>query len=206
MGSRPKPSRQRTSRLSRALWLGATVALFSVGCRASVSAKVNTGGDDDELDESVTPVSSTLDTDPLDVEYALNGARHDLGLSEQAKSAASTCSCLAVKVGTATDPAFEWQGGVPRIDPDHQLVFAMSSEGKACEKEPEDSLGASYWGFRQEGEDIVIVVENARFGRPLTSGAVIPKPTGSGRVYLRPASREVPYGRPADGSTHCRLD
>lgn len=182
------------------------MALVSVGCRASVSASVNTGGDaDDDLSEPV-PVSSTLDEEPVELEYALNGARHDLGLSEEAKGGAASCSCLAVKVGAATDPAFAWQGAVPRTDPDHQLVFAMSSEGKACDREPEDSLGASYWGFRQEGDDIVILVENARFGRPLTSGAVIPKPTGEGRVYLRPASREVPYGRPADGSTHCRLN
>jgi hypothetical protein len=181
---------------------------LSFGCRASVSANLNTGNDkqdEEDFEQPLTPVSGTLDDNAGDADFALIGARHDVALSDAARGQASSCSCLALKLGPATDPGFTWQGPVPRTDPQSQLVFAMSSEGQACAGEPADSLGASYWGFKQDGDDIVIIVENARFGRPLTAGAVIPKPLGNGHVYLRPASKDVPYGKPASGDRYCKL-
>ncbi len=181
----------------------------SVGCRASVSANanLNTGEEKEtkDFDEPLTPVDKSLDESPMEGDYALLGARHDVALTEEAKKQASPCSCLALKVGTPTDPSFMWQGPIPRTDPNSQLVFAMSSEGQTCQGEPDDSLGASYWGFKQDGDDIIVIVENARFGRPLTAGAIIPKPLGDGHVYLRPASKSVPYGKPASGEKYCRL-
>lgn len=206
----PTHSRKFAPRLLRPLQVGSLLlmaAALSFGCRASLSANVNVNDkqDEEDFEEPLTPVSATLDDDTSGADYALIGARHDVALTDAARATTSSCSCLALKVGPATDPSFAWQGPVPRTDPQSQLVFAMSSEGKTCAGEPADSLGASYWGFKQDGDDIVIIVENARFGRPLTAGAVIPKPLGNGHVYLRPASKDVPYGKAASGERYCKL-
>jgi hypothetical protein len=48
-------------------------------------------------------------------------------------------------------------------------------------------------------------VEAARDGRPLTNGAIIPKPVGQGRVLIAPASKKVPYGRPLEGTGPCKI-
>jgi hypothetical protein len=50
-----------------------------------------------------------------------------------------------------------------------------------------------------------VLVEAARGGRPLTSGAIIPRPIGPGRVFVAPASKKLPYGRPLDGSGNCKI-
>jgi hypothetical protein len=137
---------------------------------------------------------------------ALLGARHDLRL--KAGVTGTTCSCLVARLGQARDPEFVWQGEPPATDPNTQLTLAFSSEGVTCEGEPQGSLGASYWGFRKEGDDVVVLVEAARFGRPITSGAVIPRPAAAGSVYLKPLSPELPYGKPASGSgneARCKL-
>jgi len=96
---------------------------------------------------------------------------------------------------------------MPKLDPDSQLVVALGSGGVKCDAPiPKDSLGASYWGYKRKGNDVVVFVENARFGRPITHGAVIPKPAPGGHIYLQPASKRVPYGRPLDGNGHrCKL-
>jgi hypothetical protein len=99
----------------------------------------------------------------------------------------------------------QWSGEPPAIDPGTQLSFALSSEGQTCTGEPKNSRGASYWGYRISGNDVIVLVEAARDGRPLTSGAIIPKPVGSGQVYVAPASRKLPYGRGKDGSARCSL-
>jgi hypothetical protein len=85
------------------------------------------------------------------------------------------------------------------------LSLALSSEGQTCTGEPKASRGASYWGYRISGNDVVVLVEAARDGRPLTSGAIIPKPVGGGQVYVAPASKKSPYGRGKDGSDQCKL-
>jgi hypothetical protein len=155
------------------------------------------GGDFDQ------PITSPAGGGPP-AEPALMGARHELRLSPQLKT--PTCKCVAVALGQPDDAAFEWQTVAPKIDPTAQLVIAMSSEGIACDGEPKDSLGASYWGYEQRGDDVVVVVEAAKFGRPITAGAIIPKPFGQGHVYLRPASNAVPYGRPLEpGQAMCRV-
>jgi hypothetical protein len=60
-------------------------------------------------------------------------------------------------------------------------------------------MGASYWGYEMSGNDVVVVVERAAEGRPVASGAIIPRPSG-GQVYLRAADKTVPYGRPMAGT------
>lgn len=132
----------------------------------------------------------------------LLGARRDLTLAvDQAESA---CSCLKVALGSETLPAFRWQSGAPKLDPDTQLVVGLSSEGGGCPA-PTNTEGASYWGYRWSGNDVVVYVENAVKGRPVAVGAVIPKPVAEGQVFIAPRDAKVPYGRGNDGSKTCKL-
>jgi len=133
----------------------------------------------------------------------LLGARHDLKL-EPGKGAAS-CQCLSVALGAADESGMSWSGGAPSLDAATQLAIALSSEGKPCEGEPKQSLGASYWGYRISGDDVIVLVEAAREGRPQTSGAIIPKPAGQGQVFVAPASKKLPYGRALEGSGPCKI-
>ncbi len=133
----------------------------------------------------------------------LVGARPALQLA--AETPPAVCACLAVTVGKPNDPQFFWQAGPPRTTPD-QLVVAVSSAGVPCPDAPEGSLGATYWGYRQEGADVVVVVEQARDGRPMTTGAIIPRPGPGGAVYVAPQNARIPYGRPlTPGERYCRV-
>jgi hypothetical protein len=169
------------------------------GCRASASASVNTGQKQEEFadfdDPAQTPPEEPATTG---ADYALLGARHDLKLSPDRKT--PTCACVAVALGGAGDPAMVWEGQRPEIDQQSELVIALNSEGIACDSTPKDGLGASYWGYKLSGDDVIVVLEVARFGRPITTGAVIPRPAANGQVYLQPLTRDVPYGRPLDAT------
>jgi hypothetical protein len=133
----------------------------------------------------------------------LLGARHDLKL--RAGQSTASCECLAVALGGAHGAPMLWSGAAPEIDESRQLSIALSSDGQTCKGEPEGSLGASYWGYRISGNDVIVLVEAARGGRPLTSGAIIPKPVGPGQVYVAPASKKLPYGRAKDGGAKCKV-
>jgi hypothetical protein len=133
----------------------------------------------------------------------LLGARHDLKLS--AGKSTATCRCLNVALGAAQSPGMAWSSTPPQLDDSTQLSIALSSDGVDCKEEPKGSLGASYWGYRISGNDVIVLVEAARGGRPLTSGAVIPRPVGPGRVFVAPASKKLPYGRPLDGAGNCKI-
>jgi hypothetical protein len=112
---------------------------------------------------------------------------------------------LAVALGGARSSGMVWGAVPPELDDGTQLTIALSSDGQACKGEPKKSLGASYWGYRLRGNDVVVLVEAARGGRPLTAGAVIPKPVGAGQVYVAPASKTLPYGRPLEGKGWCKI-
>lgn len=133
----------------------------------------------------------------------LLGARHDLQL-RPGKGTAS-CECLNVALGGSRNGGMLWSAVPPELDETTQLTIALSSEGQACQGEPKKSLGASYWGYRLSGNDVVVLVEAARGGRPLTNGAIIPKPVGNGQVLVAPASKKLPYGRSLDGKGLCRI-
>jgi hypothetical protein len=133
----------------------------------------------------------------------LLGARHDLKL--RAGQSTATCQCLAVAIGGSHGAPMLWSAAPPDIDESRQLTIALSSEGQACSGEPQGSLGASYWGYRISGNDVIVLVEAARGGRPLTNGAVIPKPVGPGQVYVAPASKKSPYGHASDGKGMCKV-
>lgn len=194
-------------RLSLALIL---IAAAAAGCRAQVkaNAQASAGGKDDkDVADYDKPLSrQSLEQQQIGafkpIEYAMLGARHDLNYAGEPSE---TCTCLAVAVGQPNDSRFSWEAAVPVLEPSTQLVVAISSQSLACAKAKKDTLGASYQGYIREGDDVVVLVEAARSGRPLTSGGIIPRPSGAGRLYLRPASKELPYGKQLDGGASCLL-
>lgn len=177
------------------------------GCRArlnanaSLNAKTN---DSEEFSEPLSDEKGQAESDFDDEDTPLLGARHDLRLAST--QGAANCKCLSVVVGGPTTAGMAWQGPPPKINGATQLVIALSSESASCEGAPEGSLGASYWGYRISGEDVIVIVESARFGKPITQGAIIPKPVGAGQVLIKPASSTLPYGKPLNAADAvCRV-
>jgi len=187
--------------------LGAVGALgVVVACKASVEAEAHTSaqasaeGDTAGPDEPGGGAEAFGETPTeSNPEAALAGARPDLSLNNP--RAATACRCLAVAVGQPNDPHFAWQSGAPTTDPATQAVIALSSEGSGCGEAP----GASYWGYRREGDNVVVLVENAYAGRPVIQGAIVPRPPGNGQILVRPLTPKVPYGGSPDGSGACVL-
>jgi hypothetical protein len=189
----------------------------AASCKASVKGEAkasgSVGGDDEEAvfdeplegpvrpeDEGFEPASSGASSG---ADEALIGARPDLHYKGPPMA---QCRCLDVALGQANDPAFEWSTTPPRTNPDTQLVIAFSAAGKNCSDAPPGTLGPSYWGFAVEGENVIVVVEPSREGRPLMTGAIIPKPPGGGQVFVRASGAKAPYGRSLDGKEgRCRV-
>jgi hypothetical protein len=186
--------------------------LACLGCHASVQANANastSGQTDAELDAEVQkaraeapPEGMAKPEPPPERERPLLGARSDLSLAPA--QVTGQCACLRAALGPANLGAFRWKGERPAVDDQTQLVVALTSEGSGCEN-PKGSLGASYWGYRRSGDDIVVYVENGVSGRPLTAGAIIPKPFGQGQVFVAPRTKKVPFGKAADGKGSCKL-
>jgi hypothetical protein len=152
---------------------------------------------------SQAPSSAETTATDLPASRVLLGARHDLKL-KPGKGTAS-CECLSVALGGARSGGMAWSAVPPAIDDGTQLSIALSSDGQTCKGEPKGSLGASYWGYRISGNNVIVIVEAARGGRPLTNGAIIPKPVGPGQVFVAPASKKLPYGRPLEGKGLCKV-
>jgi hypothetical protein len=163
-----------------------------LGCKASASAE--TSGGAKTADDFDTPIETPVAQPPA-AEAPLLGARQDLTYKG---STSPNCSCLAVVLGQASDPAFEWSGKAPETDRESQLVIALTSNGVTCAAT--GAAGASYWGYEVIGQDVVVVVENAVPGRPVANGAIIPRPIGNGQVFVKPADKNVPYGTPPGGA------
>jgi hypothetical protein len=204
---------------------GALAFGLILGCQASLNADANVSGEgakgkaeadlegsaegEGEMTRSSSGASpgnalagTSASTNPGS-SLVLLGARHDLKL--RPGSATASCECLAVALGGARSSGMVWGAVPPELDDGTQLTIALSSDGQTCKGEPKQSLGASYWGYRLRGNDVVVLVEAARGGRPLTTGAVIPKPVGPGQVYVAPASKKLPYGRPLEGKGWCKI-
>lgn len=130
------------------------------------------------------------------------GVRHDLGLAATQKT--ERCACLAAEVGTAGDSKFEWQGDVPTLGDDTEVI-AISSAGIACTGGPADHGRASISAVDRENQDIVVEIEELREGRPLATGAVIPKPGPNGAVYVRPKNAKIFYARGTGAGGRCRV-
>ncbi len=206
---------------------GALVFGLTFGCQASVNADANVSGKgasaegDADLSASASgdaegkgemtrgALAGPPGMAPADAAATLSssrvllGARHDLKL--RSGKATASCECLSVALGGSHSNGMAWSAVPPDIDESTQLSIALSSEGQACKGEPKKSLGASYWGYRISGNDVVVLVEAARGGRPLTTGAVIPRPVGPGQVFVAPASKKLPYGRPLAGKGLCKI-
>ena len=192
----------------------ASLVFLCLGCHASVQADANAGSNgqgDAELDAEVqkeraaAPPEGTATPKTNGAprgDRPLLGARSDLTLAPA--EVPGQCSCLRVALGSANLGAFRWKSERPAVDDQTQLVVALSSEGGGCEN-PKGSLGASYWGYRRSGDDIVVYVENGVTGRPVAAGAIIPKPFGAGQVYVAPTTKKVPFGRAAGAKGNCKI-
>jgi hypothetical protein len=188
--------------------------VLAVACQASVQADARVSGSDE--DESGKPLKSfdrpleagsstphAVENDFVAGEYALLGARHDLSYAGP-KSA--SCACLAVALrDQARDAAFLWALEEPRLEPSNQWIIALSSNEVPCDSPPSGTLGASYQGYVTEGNDVVVYVEALGEGRPMTNGAIIPRPKPTGSVFVEPTNGV--YGKPLEGkSKRCRLN
>lgn len=184
--------------VAQALIAGAALSAIP-GCKASVEGEVNTGKPDEvadfdkPMDPNAAPARAAL-TDTS--QGTLLGARQDVAYSG---ATTARCKCLAVAVGQPTDSSFQWAATRPVLDPNIEVVLAFTSAGVACDAGPE-ATGASYWGYEIVGQDVVVVVESAKPGRPIAQGAVIPRPAAGGQIYVRPVDATVPYGRPLSGT------
>jgi hypothetical protein len=186
---------------------GLVLGLSLVACKASVSANASAGtkGDKDIADYD-RPLSTKQlgEQEATQTKYALLGARHDLNYAGQPKE---DCRCLAVAAGQPSDARFSWEAAVPLVEQTSQLVVALTSQSISCSKAKKDSLGASYQGYELEGDNVIVIVEEAKAGRPLTAGGIVPRPTGQGGLFVRPTSNDLPYGKSLNaGETRCRLD
>lgn len=133
------------------------------------------------------------------------GVRHDVALSANA-GRAEKCSCLAAVVAGASDPKFEWQGERPKIGADAEVI-ALTARGVACPNGPaENARRASISAVDRENDDVIVEVEEIPEGRPLATGAIIPRPGPNGAVYVRPKSKYVPYARGNGRDGRCRVD
>lgn len=206
--------------LSGGLWLVSGVLLLTA-CGGSARAEARVGSDvesfefdrplgEEELAKEDSgerqhkqAMASLVQQDPgaAGGDYALLGARRDLRLAPNVTQA--SCQCLAVVLGPPETPGFTWQGPRPSTHPTNQIVIGLGSEGIACDQNPKGHV-ASYKGYTVEGDDVVVTVEIARAGRPITQGAILPRPE-AGQIYVRPASGDVPFGRGLDGAPRCAL-
>lgn len=130
-------------------------------------------------------------------ETALLGARHDLMI----QNTSAACQCLAVVLGQPSSVGIVWTGRRPTTNPQSQLVIALGSDGVPCS---EAGPGASYWGYEVKDGDVIVKVEAAVAGRPVTHGAIIPRPVEGKQVYIEPTEK-IPYGRGLRGEARCAL-
>ena len=139
-----------------------------------------------------------------DKQTAWLGVRHDLMLVKAPHEA--RCTCLAVEVGPPNDPRFFWMGSSPDVG-DSALAIAIDARGVSCPSGDADERRRrpSISAVDVEGEDVVVEVEDLPLGRPLASGAIIPKPGPKGSVYMRPRKGGGFYGTSVGGSGRCRV-
>ncbi len=189
----------------------ATVAL-SVGCGgAQQSSAADSGWSDDLADVSVQPLDGRDNPERRsDAPSPITGApttqltemrvRHDLMMAKSAPHEAN-CSCLSITVAQApSDTRLTWIDAPPKLETDVAIVV-MSDKGIVCPGLPAEATERpSISGVERDGPDVVIVVENLPQGRPIASGAVIPKPGPGGSVYVKPKGPKVLYGRPLPGA------
>ena len=185
------------------------LVLAPIACRGAQSAAdADWTPEPQPKDKRMRETEALYAAQPLDPneprQSAMLGVRHDLMLAKGAHEA--PCSCLAVEVGSATDAnKFFWVGGPPETVPD-ALVVAVGARGVACPNgDPDDRRRRpSISGVDQQNEDVIIEIEDLAEGRPLASGAIIPKPGPKGAIYVRPRKGNGVYGFNV-GVGRCRI-
>jgi hypothetical protein len=224
MMSFPPPSRVVALRFFCAGLLGA-IPLIATACGGSVNAsakakassegegegETNFGAEGDaawdlvdasqsekQTAQTASPSVPTSAASTPKAESALFGARHDLTI---APGASTQCPCINVVLGPPTHPGLTWSGQAPVINPTTQLIVGLSSDQVAC---TEAGPGASYMGYESIDGNVVITVEAAVPGRPVTHGAIIPRPAVGKQVLLKPSGK-IPYGRGPGGAAECAL-
>lgn len=163
--------------------------LLLPACKASINVNAKATTDEpkeEELNSAPSSPEGTAPDEPVQTEYF--GIARGLSLAPGKPAA---CSCIAAAVGAPSDPAFRWRGAPPKVAADG-MVIAISTEGIACDKQ---GPGPSIRGVDRSGEDVIVVLEDFREGRPQAFGAVIPNPGANGAVYVRAAGKSA-YGRP----------
>ncbi len=154
------------------------------------------------LDEQ--PAPQTLTGSGPESIKAWRGVRHDLMLAPK-PDRKERCSCLAVEVGDAKDPRFQWVAGPPELGND-AMTLALSARGVPCPggNADEEKRRPSISAVDQEGNDVIVEVEELPEGRPLATGAVIPRPAAGGAVYVKGRTAALPYAKPVNGG-RCKV-
>jgi hypothetical protein len=151
------------------------------------------------LRETEELTTTTAAPEPDASAEALLGVRHDLMIAPTVKREAR-CSCLAVAAGAASDPQFQWQSGAPDVGPG-AMAIAVSARGVECPggAPDESKRRASISAVDQLGADVAVEIEEVPEGRPIASGAIIPRPGPGGSLYVRGKNARVPYARSRPG-------
>jgi len=151
-----------------------------------------------------TEALNAAQIDPIDNRQRVQlGVRHDLMLSPTPHE--PRCNCLAVEVGSARESKFFWIGS-PADTGTEALAVAVGSRGVPCsggdpdERRRRPSISA----VDRDGEDVILEVEDLPEGRPLASGAIIPKPGLKGAIYIRPHRNNRIYAR-EPGAARCKV-
>lgn len=141
---------------------------------------------------------------PTEQASAWVGVRHDLMLAPS-PDRKERCNCLAVEVGEPKDPRFQWVAGAPETGSDVMAV-ALSARGVPCPggNADEEKRRPSISAVDEEGNDVIVEVEELPEGRPVATGAVIPRPRSGGGIYVKPRSGAVPYAR-MQGGGRCKV-
>jgi hypothetical protein len=204
---------------SRLAALSLALSLALPACKGSVKAEAkasSSGSNDVDFDaskkrdeawesealpasNSVAPATTATaaSTEPP-ANAALFGARHDLNPTGNPNPA---CQCLVVVAGDPKRAGLAWSGPAPEIDAKTQLVVALTSDQVGCSvKAPR----ASYMGYEVRDADVVIQVEAAAAGRPLTQGAIVPRPMSRGKLLIESAAN-LPYGKAPSGQGPCSV-
>ena len=185
------------------------LALLSASCGPSKSAAdVDWTPEPQAKDKRFRETEALFGAQPLDAredkQTAWLGVRHDLMLVKAPHEA--RCTCLAVEVGPPSDPKFFWVGSSPDVG-ENALAVAIDGRGVSCPGGDQDDRRRrpSISGVFVDGEDVIVEVEDLPFGRPLASGAVIPKPGPKGSIYMRPRKGGGFYGSSLGGGGRCRV-
>lgn len=181
--------------MSRLPWITAALGLALAGCGGEQNWTSDPSWQGEERSRTLAPTDDQQTLVPASQPAppdALTwfGVRHDLSMSASAPRSPA-CGCLAAEVGMPGKQAFQWDGEVPVIGPD-AVVIAVSARGVACPAEADESKRrASISGVERDGDDVLVEIEDLPEGRPLALGAIIPKPSAKGGLYIVPRDSKV---------------